>query len=96
VDEGEVVIDIEDDGEGFDPAAVARREGRRSWGLLGIRERAEILGGTARIESAPGQGTHVEVRIPVSGAPPGPGGVGEGGQGARTPAGADGPEGGAA
>ncbi len=58
-------IDIEDDGQGFDQEAVARREGRRSWGLMGIRERAEILGGTARVESSPGQGTHVEVRIPV-------------------------------
>ena len=44
---------------------------------MGVRERAEILGGVARIESAPGQGTHVEVRIPVprdpapdDGAPP--------------------------
>ena len=34
---------------------------------MGIRERAEILGGVARIESSPGQGTHVEVRIPVPG-----------------------------
>jgi signal transduction histidine kinase len=62
---GQVVIEIEDDGKGFDPDSVARREGRRSWGLMGIRERAEILGGTATIESAPGKGTHVEVRIPV-------------------------------
>jgi signal transduction histidine kinase len=62
---GEVVIDIEDDGKGFDPDGAARREGRRPWGLMGIRERAEILGGTAKIESAPGQGTHVEVRIPL-------------------------------
>ena len=58
-------IDIEDDGQGFDPEAVAHREGRRSWGLMGIRERAEILGGTARVESSPGKGAHVEVRIPV-------------------------------
>jgi signal transduction histidine kinase len=65
VDGGEIVIEIEDDGRGFDPDAAARREGRRPWGLMGIRERAEILGGTARIESAPGQGTHVEVRIPL-------------------------------
>ncbi len=75
LDGGEIVIDIEDDGRGFDPEAVARREGRRSWGLMGIRERAEILGGTATIESAPGKGTHVEVRIPVppaAAAPPAP------------------------
>jgi signal transduction histidine kinase len=66
------VIDIEDDGKGFDHEAAARREGRRPWGLLGIRERAEILGGTVRIESAPGQGTQVAVRIPLprEGAPP--------------------------
>jgi signal transduction histidine kinase len=97
VEEGEVVIDIEDDGKGFDAAAVALREGRRSWGLLGIRERAEILGGTARIESAPGQGTHVEVRIPLPAAPPPPaGGAGEGMQGGGTPPGLAVPEGGAA
>jgi len=67
---GEVVVDIEDDGKGFDSQDAARREGRRAWGLMGIRERAEILGGVARIESSPGQGTHVEVRIPVPGDPP--------------------------
>ena len=58
-------IDIEDDGLGFDREQVARREGRRSWGLMGIGERAEILGGTASVESSPGKGTRVEVRIPV-------------------------------
>jgi signal transduction histidine kinase len=68
----EVVIDIEDDGKGFDPEVASRREGRRPWGLMGIRERAEILGGTATIESAPGQGTHVDVRIPVPATPASP------------------------
>ena len=33
---------------------------------MGIRERAEILGGTAKVESAVGKGTRVEVRIPLS------------------------------
>jgi signal transduction histidine kinase len=65
VEDGQVVIDIEDDGKGFDREAVSRREGRRPWGLMGIRERAEILGGVATVESAPGQGTHVVVRIPL-------------------------------
>jgi signal transduction histidine kinase len=92
VEDDVVVIDIEDDGKGFDPAGVAQREERRSWGLLGIKERAEILRGTARIESAPGQGTHVEVRIPLPATPQPPGGVGEGqGEGAQGGA----PEGGA-
>jgi signal transduction histidine kinase len=70
VEGDEVVIDIEDDGKGFDPRAAAEREGRRPWGLMGIGERAEILGGTARIDSAPGQGTRVAVRIPLPPEPP--------------------------
>ncbi len=61
----EVVIDIEDDGRGFDPAATSKPDGRRPWGLMGIGERAEILGGTARIDSAPGKGARVTVRIPL-------------------------------
>jgi signal transduction histidine kinase len=65
VEDGQVVIDIEDDGKGFDREAVSRRDGRRPWGLLGIRERAEILGGVATVESEPGQGTHVVVRVPL-------------------------------
>jgi signal transduction histidine kinase len=64
-DGGDVLIDIEDDGKGFDAEEVARREGRRPWGLLGIRERAEILGGTALVDSSPGSGTHVTIRIPL-------------------------------
>jgi signal transduction histidine kinase len=65
-DEKEVRVSVEDDGEGFDPAAPIPDEKRKHWGLLGIRERAEILGGTASIESAVGKGTRVEVRIPLS------------------------------
>jgi len=64
VEGGELHVEIEDDGKGFDPGAQAKRE-RRPWGLMGIRERAEIFGGTARIDSSPGQGTRVEVRLPV-------------------------------
>ncbi|HTN51182.1 MAG TPA: HAMP domain-containing protein [Anaeromyxobacter sp.] len=83
----EIRIDIEDDGKGFDPAEAARREGRRPWGLMGIRERAQILGGDARIESAPGRGTLVDVRIPLAAAlgpaagQDGPGGGKAGGEG---------------
>jgi signal transduction histidine kinase len=59
-------IDVEDDGVGFDQSAAASREGRPHWGLLGIQERADLLGGHARFDSAPGTGTRVEVRIPLS------------------------------
>ena len=65
VEDDEIRIDIEDDGRGFDQEEASRREGRRPWGLMGIRERAEILGGSARVESAPGKGTRVLVRIPL-------------------------------
>jgi len=64
-DDRELRIDIEDDGKGFDPAGPGPGD-RPHYGLLGIRERAEILGGTARIESSPGQGTHLTVRVPLA------------------------------
>ncbi len=56
-----VVAIVEDDGVGFDPEA-ALTNGRL--GLFGMRERAEMLGGTLTIESAPGAGTTVFVEIP--------------------------------
>jgi signal transduction histidine kinase len=63
---GALVIDVEDDGCGFDPAAVATSaESGRGLGLLGMRERVELLGGVLRVDSAPGRGTHVSVRVPV-------------------------------
>jgi signal transduction histidine kinase len=65
VERGEVVVDIEDDGKGFDERTVAHGDGRPHWGLMGIRERAEILGGVATVESEPEQGTHVVVRVPL-------------------------------
>jgi two-component system sensor histidine kinase DegS len=52
---------IRDNGIGFDP--VRRKE--RSFGLLGIRERALMVGGKARINSKPGKGTRVSVSIPL-------------------------------
>jgi len=58
-------IEIEDDGKGFDPAEAAERSDRTSFGLLGIRERVELLGGRLRIDSAPGQGTRLEIEVPL-------------------------------
>jgi signal transduction histidine kinase len=57
-----VVAMVEDNGVGFDPDEAARR-GRL--GLLGIRERAKMLGGSLTIESKPGQGTVMLVQAPV-------------------------------
>lgn len=54
-------LKIRDDGRGFDPAEVGRK---KSYGLLGMRERAIVLGGRVKIVSAPGQGTLVDVVVP--------------------------------
>ena len=57
---GNVDVMLRDDGAGFDPSS-----GTTGFGLIGMRERAALLGGTLQIESAPGQGTTVWARIPV-------------------------------
>ena len=54
---------VVDDGRGFDPA-VGRRGGT---GLLSMRERAALLGGTLGLTSMPGRGTHVDLRVPLTG-----------------------------
>jgi signal transduction histidine kinase len=59
-------IEVEDDGLGFDPASVATPESSgRGLGILGIRERVELLGGQVTIDSAPGQGTRLVVSVPL-------------------------------
>ena len=64
--EDEVVLTVRDNGRGFSVEAP-RKQG--SFGLTGLRERAFLLGGDVRLESAPGQGTTVEMRIPVKDLP---------------------------
>lgn len=58
-------LTIRDDGVGFDPAGSARGEIPR-FGLSTMRERAEAIGGTFELTSAPGQGTTIGVTIPVA------------------------------
>jgi two-component system, NarL family, sensor histidine kinase DevS len=60
-DGGEVVLEIDDDGRGFEPDRVAGT----GHGLGNLRERAAALGGHAGISSIPGQGTTVTVTIPA-------------------------------
>ncbi|AOT61946.1 Signal transduction histidine-protein kinase/phosphatase DegS [Streptomyces rubrolavendulae] len=63
-----VTLDVVDDGSGFDPAArVPSADG--GFGLPAMRARAESLGGTFTVESAPGQGTALAVALPLL--PPG-------------------------
>ena len=59
---GALTLHISDNGCGFD-LPVARR--RYSYGLLGMSERARLIGGTLQIESAPGAGTTVSIHIPL-------------------------------
>jgi signal transduction histidine kinase len=59
-----LLVTIEDDGVGFDPAATQSSERPRGLGLVGIRERVAQLGGTLRLESAPGRGTRLTVEVP--------------------------------
>ena len=58
----EVVLRVRDNGIGFEP--LARRK-PASFGLAGLRERAYLVDGKLHIESAPGRGTMIEVRIPM-------------------------------
>ncbi len=58
----EISLDVADDGRGFDPEAAARSGGL---GLLGMRERAEALGGSVSIESSPGEGSAIAVTLPA-------------------------------
>jgi signal transduction histidine kinase len=63
--ERDVRLSVHDDGHGFDvEPALAGAGGRAAWGLLGIQERASLVGGAAEIVSRPGEGTTVRVFIP--------------------------------
>ena len=59
--DGKIVAVIEDDGIGFDPV-LALHSGRL--GLLGMRERAEMIGGSLIVESAEGKGTTIAAEVP--------------------------------
>jgi len=68
----EVAMDIYDDGTGFDPSAVADPAGRpdgSGYGLKSLQERVAALDGSLDIESAPGEGTVVAIRLPLGDAP---------------------------
>jgi signal transduction histidine kinase len=56
-----ITLEVEDDGQGFTPKA-----GNTGYGLPGMRERAELLGGTLEVKSYPGQGTLLRLRFPAN------------------------------
>lgn len=53
-------LEVHDDGVGFEP-----RSGNRGFGLIGMRERVELLGGSIDVRSAPGQGSTVVAQLPA-------------------------------
>lgn len=64
--EDSVRVIIEDNGRGFDPVDVDREApATNRLGLRGMRERAGLLGGSVDVESAPGSGTTLFIRIPL-------------------------------
>jgi signal transduction histidine kinase len=56
---------IRDDGAGFDSHQVQGKPGRKGLGLIAMRERVSAIGGTLRIESCPGRGTELSIRVPL-------------------------------
>ncbi len=59
---GEIEVRVRDDGKGFDPESKGLRD---SFGLVGMGERAKQFGGDVSIESSPGSGTKVHLRLPL-------------------------------
>jgi len=74
-DEEQVVATIEDDGKGFESNELNTAEERGHYGIVGMRERAEGVGGQLVVRSEPGRGTIVRATIPyrvaIDGTPPG-------------------------
>jgi PAS domain S-box-containing protein len=60
---GHVSAVVEDDGVGFDPDAAPDPAGGHRLGLLGMRERVALVGGSLSVESAPGRGTTIIARV---------------------------------
>ncbi|MEO6888038.1 MAG: GAF domain-containing sensor histidine kinase, partial [Ktedonobacteraceae bacterium] len=63
LDEQELHLRVQDNGRGFDPDTLKDYAGEGHFGLTGMSERARLLGGTICIQSMPGDGTCIDVRI---------------------------------
>jgi signal transduction histidine kinase len=64
--ENEVYLRIQDDGHGFNPAQISNESmDMQHWGLIGIQERIELVGGRMSIFSSPERGTTLQVNAPL-------------------------------
>jgi signal transduction histidine kinase len=67
LDQGIALLEVQDDGVGFDVNAVNRAYDQRgSLGMVNLRERTELVNGVLNIQSTPGRGTRVQVFIPLT------------------------------
>jgi signal transduction histidine kinase len=64
---GTICLDIIDNGRGFAVEGVRQGRGSKRLGLLGMRERVAMVGGSLAVESAPGASTSLHIRIPPRG-----------------------------
>jgi signal transduction histidine kinase len=64
--DGGLVLNLDDDGCGFDPQQADQGNGHH-FGLKGMKERVERSGGKFHLASAPGKGVRIEVRVPRRG-----------------------------
>jgi signal transduction histidine kinase len=64
VEDGTAHLSIGDDGDGFDPATLRDLIDRRQFGLAGARDRVDMVSGSLRIDSRPGEGTAILVSLP--------------------------------
>ncbi|MCB0112472.1 MAG: HAMP domain-containing protein [Caldilineaceae bacterium] len=63
--DGGVSLRIRDNGRGFAPHHPSRQNGKRHLGLISMSERAEMVGGVLHVDSAPGQGTTIDIVVPI-------------------------------
>jgi signal transduction histidine kinase/ligand-binding sensor domain-containing protein len=66
VESGEVRLTVADNGSGFDPRGAAAARATGGLGMVGVAERARMLGGSHTVTSRPGAGTTIAVRFPAS------------------------------
>jgi signal transduction histidine kinase/ligand-binding sensor domain-containing protein len=64
-EEGALWMVVTDDGAGFDESQVSRAREQGHFGLLGLRERVARLAGTLSVESGPGEGTELHIKLPA-------------------------------
>ena len=62
---GQITLQIRDDGQGFDAAGILQADKRVGWGLIGIQERVQAVNGDVMIESEVGHGTRLTITVPL-------------------------------